>query len=175
MDNYQYVRVKNVFFTKHHQGIWSCHEMVQWINKELNCHVHSVEHLCTGAAYCGLMDKLFPGIINMLKVKFCANQEYEYLANFRLVQTAFDQVRVITQIPMLGLAKGRLSDNFEFACWFRRFVEANNKKAICPHYDPLRPRQPVYWCGSFPAPNSQRGAGHAAPSTVCERLHKPPG
>ncbi|XP_020809657.1 microtubule-associated protein RP/EB family member 1-like [Drosophila serrata] len=69
-----------------------------------------------------------------------ANQEYEFLYNFRLVQNAFDQVQVATQIPMADLVKRRLCDNLEFGCWFRRLYERNYKKLVRHGYDPVAAR-----------------------------------
>ncbi|XP_017037619.1 microtubule-associated protein RP/EB family member 1-like [Drosophila kikkawai] len=134
------VQADNVCFTKHHQGQWSRFQILAWISYELNTHLYKVEDLGTGAAYCCLMDKLFPGTIDMLKVKCLSNQEYEFLANFRLVQNAFDQVKVAAQIPMAQLAKRRLSDNLEFACFFRRLYIRNYEKLIRQGYDPVAAR-----------------------------------
>lgn len=120
--------------------MWSRFEIVAWVNKQLSCYIYKIEELCTGAVYCCLMDKLYPGIINMEKVKIRANLEYEFLANFRLVQNALDLVKVNTQIPMIKLARGKIMDNLEFSCWFRRFFETNYKKPFRPDYDPLAAR-----------------------------------
>ncbi|KAH8234979.1 hypothetical protein KR032_007004 [Drosophila birchii] len=130
----------NVCFTKHHQGQWSRFQLLAWMSSELNAHLYKVEDLGTGAAYCCLMERLFPGTIDMSRVKCLANQEYEFLANFRLVQNAFDEVMVVTQIPMAELVKRRLSDNLEFGCWFRRLYERNYKKLVRHGYDPLAAR-----------------------------------
>ncbi|KAH8266076.1 hypothetical protein KR038_002269 [Drosophila bunnanda] len=141
---YYSVRVDNVCFTKHHQGQWSRFQILAWINSELNTYLYKIEDLGTGAIYCCLMEKLFPGIIDMPKVKCQANQEYEFLANFRLVQNAFDQVQVVVQIPMAELVKRRLSDNLEFGCWFRRLYERNYKKLVRHGYDPVAARGNQY-------------------------------
>lgn len=42
----------------------------------------------TGAAYCQIIDSIF-GDVPMNRVKFEAKQEYEYLANYRILQNSF--------------------------------------------------------------------------------------
>ena len=39
------------------------HELLAWLNSCLSCSLTKIEHLCTGAAYCQLMDLLFPGAL----------------------------------------------------------------------------------------------------------------
>lgn len=46
----------------------------------------------TGSAYCNFMDLLFPGSIQLKKVKFRTNLEHEYIQNFKLLQAAFKKV-----------------------------------------------------------------------------------
>ena len=53
-----------------------------------------IEHLCTGAAYCQLLDILFPGSVPLRKVKFQTNLEHEYIQNFQLVKVAFSWLGV---------------------------------------------------------------------------------
>ena len=49
--------------------------------KDLYC-----QELCTGAAYCQFMDMLFPGAVNLKKVKFNTKLEHEYINNFKVLQ-----------------------------------------------------------------------------------------
>lgn len=46
----------------------------------------------SGAAYCQLLDELFPGTVVMKKVKFRTNLEHEYINNFKVAQGAFKKV-----------------------------------------------------------------------------------
>lgn len=45
---------------------------------------------CNGAVACQLMDCLHPGSINMRKVDFNLRNDYEFIANYKEVQKAFD-------------------------------------------------------------------------------------
>ncbi|VDN39633.1 unnamed protein product [Dibothriocephalus latus] len=78
-----------------------------------------------GAAYCQLMDMLFPGTLNFKKIKFNTNLEHEYIANFKVLQALFKKHGVDKGVPIERLVKGRFQDNFEFVQWFKRFYDAN--------------------------------------------------
>jgi len=40
------------------------------------------------------MDAMFPKVVAMSNVKFDASHEYEYVANFKVLQKAFDKVGI---------------------------------------------------------------------------------
>uniref|UniRef100_A0AAZ1XS43 Calponin-homology (CH) domain-containing protein n=1 Tax=Oreochromis aureus TaxID=47969 RepID=A0AAZ1XS43_OREAU len=84
----------------------SRHDMLEWVNDSLQLTYTKIEQLCTGAAYCQFMDMLFPGCILLKKVKFNANQEHEYIHNFRVLQAAFKRMsvdKVGTGKPVMAL------------------------------------------------------------------------
>merc|ERR1719420_649704 len=68
---------------------------------------------------------LFPGCIQLKKVKFNTKLEHEYINNFKVLQNAFKSVNVDKVIPVDKLVKGRFQDNFEFIQWFKKFFDAN--------------------------------------------------
>ena len=53
--------VINVFSTSVTTQNLSRHELLAWVNGSLTAQLTKIEHLCTGAAYCQLLDLLFPG------------------------------------------------------------------------------------------------------------------
>jgi RP/EB family microtubule-associated protein len=99
--------------------------MLCWVNDCLSSGYKKIEELCTGAAYCQFMDLMFPGSIQLKKVKFRTNQEHEYIANFKQFQSAFKKVGCDKEIPINRLVKGRFQDNFEFLQWFKEFFDSN--------------------------------------------------
>ncbi|XP_043648221.1 microtubule-associated protein RP/EB family member 1 [Drosophila teissieri] len=113
-------------------------EMLSWVNHTLKTQFSKVEELCTGAAYCQLMDMLFAHSIPMQRVKFRTNLEHEYIQNFKLLQACFDKVFVDKIIPLDRLVKGRFQDNLEFLQWFRKFFDANYEGRL---YDPVTARK----------------------------------
>ena len=86
--------VINVFNTSVTTQNLSRHELLAWVNGSLTSQLTKIEHLCTGAAYCQLLDILFPGSVPLRKVKFQSNLEHEYIQNFQLVKVAFSWLGV---------------------------------------------------------------------------------
>ncbi|XP_017871047.1 PREDICTED: microtubule-associated protein RP/EB family member 1-like [Drosophila arizonae] len=117
----------NVHSTNVSSQNWSRHEMLSWVNTQLKAEFTKIEELCTGAAYCQFMDMLFPNSVALKRIKFRANQEHEFVHNFKLLQASFQKKSVHKEIPIERLIKGRFQDNFEFLQWFRKFFNANNK------------------------------------------------
>merc|ERR1719187_139105 len=68
---------------------------------------------------------LFPGSIQLKKVKFDTKLEHEYINNFKILQAAFKKMNVDKIVSVDRLVKGRFQDNFEFLQWFKKFFDAN--------------------------------------------------
>ena len=63
--------------------------------------------MCSGAGYCQFMDMLFPGSIQLKKVKFDTKLEHEYINNFKILQGAFKKMNVDKIVAVDKLVKGR--------------------------------------------------------------------
>ena len=112
MTGYRGPEVVNVFNTSVTTLNLSRHELLSWVNCCLDSDLTRIEQLCSGAAYCQLMDILFSGkcreissidmviqlqssgCIHLKKVKFESNLEHEYIQNFQLVKIAFSALGV---------------------------------------------------------------------------------
>jgi len=127
----------NVYSTSVTTDNLSRHDMLAWINDCLASKYTKIEEMCTGSAYCQFMDMLFPGSIQLKKVKFKTNLEHEYIQNFKILQAAFKKVNVDKIVPVDKLMKGRFQDNFEFVQWFKKFFDANYTG---DEYDPVSAR-----------------------------------
>ncbi|XP_030756172.1 microtubule-associated protein RP/EB family member 1 isoform X2 [Sitophilus oryzae] len=115
----------NVYSTNVTTENLSRHDMLNWVNECLQSSFKKIEELCTGAAYCQFMDMLFPGSVQLKRVKFRTNLEHEYIQNFKILQAAFKKMAVDKIIPVDKLIKARFQDNFEFLQWFKKFFDAN--------------------------------------------------
>ncbi|XP_060534059.1 microtubule-associated protein RP/EB family member 1 isoform X2 [Cylas formicarius] len=115
----------NVYSTNVTSENLSRHDMLAWVNECLHSSFAKIEELCTGAAYCQFMDMLFPGSVQLKRVKFRTNLEHEYIQNFKILQASFKKMSVDKIIPVDKLIKGRFQDNFEFLQWFKKFFDAN--------------------------------------------------
>ncbi|CAA7266082.1 unnamed protein product [Cyclocybe aegerita] len=61
----------------------------------------------------------------MSKVKMNAKHEYEYVANYKVMQNVFKAKKIDKPIPVEKLVKCKMQDNLEFLQWIKRFWDAN--------------------------------------------------
>jgi len=158
----------NVYSTNVTSDNLSRHDMINWINSSLNASFSKIEELCSGAAYCQFMDMLFPGSVQLKKVKFNTKLEHEFIQNFKLLQASFKRMEVEKIIPVDKLVKGRFQDNFEFVQWFKKFFDANFKG---DEYDPTEARGGVSLGGP---PVAGKPLHKVAPSQIAAARPKPP-
>ncbi|RGB41110.1 calponin homology domain-containing protein [Rhizophagus diaphanus] len=95
-------------------------ELLAWLNDLLQISYTKVEQCGTGAAHCQIIDSVF-GDVQMQKVKFNARHEYEYVANYKVLQTAFDKHKIDKIIPIERLTKCKFQDNLEFLQWMKKY------------------------------------------------------
>eukprot|EP00002_Diphylleia_rotans_P026729 TRINITY_DN5349_c0_g1_i1.p1 TRINITY_DN5349_c0_g1~~TRINITY_DN5349_c0_g1_i1.p1 ORF type:complete len:302 (-),score=69.63 TRINITY_DN5349_c0_g1_i1:594-1499(-) len=110
-------------------------DLLDWINTSLRVACTRVEDLCTGALYCQLFDMAHPGTVHMSKVNFLAKHEYEYIKNFKVLQSAFEKTKVEKLIEVEKLTKGKYQDNLEFLQWLKAYCDRNRGDG--GPYDPL--------------------------------------
>jgi len=115
----------NVYATSVTTENLSRHDLLAWVNEVLQTKFAKIEELCSGAAYCQFMDMLFPGSVQVKKVKFNTKLEHEYLNNFKILQASFKKMSVDKMVNVDRLVKGRFQENFEFLQWFKKFFDAN--------------------------------------------------
>ncbi|TMW44583.1 hypothetical protein DOY81_010335, partial [Sarcophaga bullata] len=104
----------------------SRHEMLEWVNATVNGQYRKIEELCSGVAYCQMMELLFPNTIGMKKIKANAKLEHEFLYNLKLFQNAFTKLKMDKTVPIDRLMKAKFQDNFEFLQWFKKFFDAHS-------------------------------------------------
>ncbi|KAF5394276.1 Microtubule-associated protein RP/EB family member 1 [Paragonimus heterotremus] len=171
----------NVHSTSQMTDNLSRNDILQWINCCLDSNYGKIEELCTGAAYCQLVDMLFPGTLVFKKVKFNTKLEHEYINNFKVLQSLFKrhgidkvlsslQAYLFQEVPIEKLVKGKYQDNFEFVQWFKRLFDAN----YAGHpYDALAARGGERLQGSAKGP-SKIGTAQAKPSIPSTVRAAPP-
>uniref|UniRef100_A0A8C4R9W7 Microtubule-associated protein RP/EB family member 1 n=1 Tax=Eptatretus burgeri TaxID=7764 RepID=A0A8C4R9W7_EPTBU len=158
----------NVYSTSVTSDNLSRHDMLAWINDSLQLNYIKIEQLCSGVAYCQFMDMLFPGCLNLKKVKFLAKLEHEYITNFKVLQAAFKSKHVDKIIPVDKLVKGKFQDNFEFVQWFKKFFDANYDGK---EYDPVLTRQGQDALPP-PSPGDQTFGRSKKNIAVVQRIHQ---
>ncbi|XP_055024179.2 DNA (cytosine-5-)-methyltransferase 3 beta, duplicate a isoform X1 [Misgurnus anguillicaudatus] len=117
----------------------SRYEILAWINGTLQTKFSHVEQSRSGACYCQLMDCLFPGSIDLSKVKFQSRSKVDFNKNYTLLQEAFGKVGVKKSIPVEELVKGKFRASFTFLKWFKKFFFAN-EKPVSKVYNPVEAR-----------------------------------
>jgi len=128
----------NVFNTSVVCQNLSRHDMLAWVNGCLQSQIGKIEEMGTGAAYCQLMDILFPGTIPLKRVKYSSKQETDAINNFKILQASFKKLNVDQSIEVDKLVKAKFQDNFEFLQWFKKFFDANYSGD--EDYDPVKAR-----------------------------------
>lgn len=95
-------------------------DLLNWLNSTLDLNYTKVEQCGTGAAYCQIMDSIY-GDVPMHRVSFTAKFDYEYLLNYKILQSLFAKHGVSKTVPVERLLKCKLQDNLEFLQWLKRF------------------------------------------------------
>ncbi|CAI9734740.1 microtubule-associated protein RP/EB family member 1-like [Octopus vulgaris] len=103
-------------------------ELLNWFRKYLSPEIQSIEELATGADFCLGMEILFPGTIDIKKVKFVDACDYFRRMNFKQFRNALNTINLKKDIPIDDLIKGTFKHNFFFGLWFKAFFDANYNK-----------------------------------------------
>ena len=98
-------------------------EVVDWINATTDNSVTKVEDTANGAVACQILDIMYPGQVPMHKVNWGAKQNFEFVANYKILQTCFTKLHIDRHIDVDRLISGRYMDNLEFMQWFKRYYE----------------------------------------------------
>ncbi|KAF8148222.1 microtubule binding protein [Crassisporium funariophilum] len=99
-------------------------DLLAWLNDLLQINYTKVEQCGAGGAYCQILDSIY-GDLPMNRVKMNAKHEYEYVANYKVMQNVFKAKKIDKPIPVEKLVKCKMQDNLEFLQWMKRFWDAN--------------------------------------------------
>ncbi|KAF8633767.1 hypothetical protein AX15_001273 [Amanita polypyramis BW_CC] len=99
-------------------------DLLAWLNELLQINYTKIEQCGTGAAYCQVLDSIY-GDLPMTRIKFNAKHEYEFIANFKVMQNVFKARKIDKPIPVEKLVKCKMQDNLEFLQWIKRFWDSN--------------------------------------------------
>ncbi|RUS24874.1 hypothetical protein BC938DRAFT_472957 [Jimgerdemannia flammicorona] len=83
----------------------------------------------------------------MNKVKFDTKHDYEYVTNYKILQSAFDKHKIDKIIPVERLMKCKFQDNLEFLQWLKKYWDQ-------------------YYPGGAYDAGSRRKGGHGASSST---------
>lgn len=100
-------------------------ELLDWLNSLLKLGYTKVEQCANGAAFCQILDCLFPGSVRMSRIDFDATYETDMLANYKVMQEVFMKKGINRPIPVDQLLKGRYMASLEMLQWMKWFFEQN--------------------------------------------------
>ncbi|PWN99230.1 hypothetical protein FA09DRAFT_342961 [Tilletiopsis washingtonensis] len=100
-------------------------ELIQWLNELLQIQYTKVEQCGSGAAYTQVIDSIY-GNVPLGKVNFAARAEYEYLANYKVLQEAFKRNKIDKPIPVERLVRCKMQDNLEFLQWLKKYWDTHS-------------------------------------------------
>ncbi|CAD7955581.1 unnamed protein product [Amoebophrya sp. A120] len=113
-------------------------ELLHWANERLLTSLSKVEQCASGAIYCQLLDACHPGgVVQMKRVNWTAKVDHEYIPNYKILQAAFDKMKIDRNIDVDKLIKGKYQDNLEFLQWMKCYYD--HTFAGLP-YDPIERR-----------------------------------
>ncbi|KAK9467046.1 calponin homology domain-containing protein [Lipomyces arxii] len=136
-------------------------ELLSWMNDLMQLNLTKVEQCGTGAPLCQIFDSIY-GDVPMAKVKFNVNSEYQYIANFKVLQSVFLHHKIDKSIPVERLIKCKFQDNLEFLQWVKRFWDMNFPGG---EYDPAGRRKGTV-APSAPTPVPRASSTVASRRTV---------
>lgn len=93
----------------------------------------------------------------MQKINFAARHDYEFLANYKVLQNVFIRNRIDKPIPIDRLVRCKMQDNLEFLQWLKKFWDMNY--AGDGVYDAERRRGAQSVCSGSSTPSRRPGTG----------------
>lgn len=147
-------------------------EIIDWINDALNLNLTKVEQTASGAIACQLLDIMHPGQVPMHKVNWGAKQNFEFVANYKILQTCFLKLQIDRMVDVDRLIKGKYQDNFEFMQWYKRFFEMHVTDK--GDYDAAAVRLKGKGGGAYNDANGRGASGQSTIITSASAVPKPP-
>lgn len=115
-------------------------EILEFFNDLLGMSLTKIEQTAMGGVACQVMDYLFPGTVPMKRVNWAARTDFQYVENYKVLQTAFQKNRVQKPIDVDRLVRAKYQDNLEFCQWLKAYFDHCNPPDRGNDYDPLARR-----------------------------------
>jgi hypothetical protein len=120
----------------------SRNELLSFFNTLLDLNLTKIEQTASGAVACQLTEYIFPNSIPMSRVNWGAKSSHEYVANYKLLQNAFNKYNVQRHVDVDKLIRGKYQDNLEFCQWLKAFFDQTSTmmRGGREGYDPVAVR-----------------------------------
>ena len=65
--------------------------ILDWLNKTFETNMSKIEETASGAVACQLLDAIYPGDVNMARVRWDAKSPHEFIDNYKVIQAVFEK------------------------------------------------------------------------------------
>jgi microtubule-associated protein, RP/EB family len=115
-------------------------ELLDFFNDLLDLNLAKIEQTASGAIACQITEIIFPGSIPMNRVNWAARSDYEFVQNYKLLQSAFTKHCVQRHVDVDKLIRAKYQDNLEFCQWLKAFYDQSTGGGRPDDYDPAAVR-----------------------------------
>jgi len=98
-------------------------QLLSFFNDLLDLQLTKIEQTATGAVACQIAEYIFPGSIPLSRVNWEARSDYEFVANYKLLQASFAKNNVQRFVDVPKLIRAKYQDNLEFCQWLKAFYD----------------------------------------------------
>ncbi|EKX38715.1 hypothetical protein GUITHDRAFT_115262 [Guillardia theta CCMP2712] len=117
-------------------------ELLTWLNGLLSLDYSKVEQCAkyveswgrskfdqcfSGAAYCQVLDALYPEEFPLQRISYHAKAEHESIKNYKIMQQFFMVKGISKPMDVERMMKGRPIDNLEFLQWLKGFYDEHSR------------------------------------------------
>lgn len=114
-------------------------ELLDFFNELLDLNLTKIEQTAPGAIACQITELIFPASIPMNRVNWAARSDFEFVQNYKLLQSAFTKHCVQRHVDVDKLIRAKYQDNLEFCQWLKAFFD-QSLGARPDGYDPAAVR-----------------------------------
>ncbi|XP_026842995.1 microtubule-associated protein RP/EB family member 2-like [Drosophila persimilis] len=98
--------------------------LMSWVSCLLKVKYTEVGEMVTGVPYCQMMAHMFPGCIDMRRLKVSQYLDSdECIHNLVLLQDAFRRLGIDKAVPIESIARNSFKASLEFLQWFKKFYD----------------------------------------------------
>lgn len=115
-------------------------ELLDFFNDLLDLNLAKIEQTAPGAIACQITEIIFPASIPMNRVNWGARSDYEFIQNYKLLQSAFTKHCVQRHVDVDKLIRAKYQDNLEFCQWLKAFYDQSMGGSRPDDYDPASVR-----------------------------------
>ncbi|KAA6385632.1 MAG: putative Microtubule-associated protein RP/EB family member 1 [Streblomastix strix] len=116
-------------------------ELLAWMNEVLQINYDKLDQASNGAAFCQIIDVIFPGKVPLHRVNFKAKLEYEFEKNYKILQDSFTKLGIQKAVDVQKLQKGKFQDVLELCQWIKGYYSQNVGTGARAGYDPVARRE----------------------------------